>query len=56
VFPSPTGSLGVVPIVQIPVAVLAGVLVALVLAGNLLAALPATVAARSRPGAVLRAE
>jgi len=50
------GSLGVVPIVQVPVAALAGGLAALVLAGNLLAALPATVAARTRPGASLRAE
>ena len=43
------------PIVQVPVAALAGGLAALVLAGNLLAALPATVAARTRPGASLRA-
>ena len=50
------GSLGVVPIVEVPVPALAGGLAAMVLAGNLLAALPATVAARTRPGAVLRAE
>jgi len=50
------GSLGVVPIVEVPVAALAGGLAALVPAGNLLAALPATVAARTRTGAVLRAE
>src|SRR5215831_18805625 len=50
------GSLGVVPIVEVPAAALAGGLAALVLAGNLLAALPAAVAARTRPGAVLRSE
>jgi hypothetical protein len=50
------GSLGVVPIVEVPVAVLAGVLVALVLAGNVLAALPATVAARTRAAVSLRTE
>jgi hypothetical protein len=49
-------SLGVVPIVEVPVLALVLGLVALVLAGNLLAALPATVAARTRPGADLRAE
>ena len=50
------GSLGVVPIVEVPVAALILGLAALVLAGNLLAALPAAVAARTRPGAVLRTE
>ena len=50
------GSLGIVPIVEVPVAALVVGLAALVLAGNLLAALPATVAARTRPGAVLRNE
>jgi putative ABC transport system permease protein len=50
------GSLGVVPIVQVPVAVLADGLAALVLAGNLLASLPAAVAARTRPGVSLRTE
>jgi hypothetical protein len=50
------GSLGVVPIVEVPVAVLIGGLAALVLAGNLLAALPAAVAARTRPGVSLRTE
>jgi hypothetical protein len=49
-------SLGVVPIVEVPVAALVLGLAALVLAGNVLAALPAAVAARTRPGAVLRAE
>ena len=50
------GSLGVVPIVEIPVTALILGLVALVLAGNLLALLPAAVAARTRPGVSLRTE
>ena len=50
------GSLGVAPIVEVPVAALILGLIALVLAGNLLAALPATVAARTRPGVGLRTE
>jgi hypothetical protein len=50
------GSLGIVPIVEVPVAALVLGLAALVLAGNLLASLPATVAARTRPGVSLRAE
>jgi hypothetical protein len=50
------GSLGVVPIVEVPVAALVLGLAALVLAGNLLASLPATVAARTRPGVSLRTE
>jgi ABC-type antimicrobial peptide transport system permease subunit len=50
------GSLGVVPIVEVPVAALILGLAALVLAGNLLAALPAAVAARTRPGVSLRTE
>jgi hypothetical protein len=49
-------SLGVVPIVEIPAFALVLGLAALVLAGNLLASLPATVAARTRPGVSLRAE
>jgi hypothetical protein len=50
------GALGVVPYAEVPVlAILAGLL-ALVLAGNLLAAIPAAMAARTRPGAGLRAE
>ena len=49
-------SLGVVPIVQVPVAALVLGLAALVLAGNLLASLPAAVAARTRAGVSLRAE
>jgi hypothetical protein len=50
------GALGVVPIVEVPLAVLILGLAALVLAGNLLAALPAAVAARTRPAAELRSE
>ena len=50
------GSLGIVPIVEVPVAALILGLVALVLAGNLLASLPAAVAARTRPGVGLRTE
>jgi Adenylate and Guanylate cyclase catalytic domain/FtsX-like permease family len=49
-------SLGVVPVVEVPVPVLVFGLAGLVLVGNLLAALPAAVAARTRPGASLRAE
>jgi hypothetical protein len=45
-----------VPIVEVPVAALILGLVALVLAGNLLAAPPAAVAARTRPGVSLRTE
>jgi hypothetical protein len=45
-----------VPIVQVPVAALILGLAALVLAGNLLASLPAAVAARTRAGVSLRAE
>ncbi len=50
------GSLGIVPVVEVPVAALVLVLAGLVLAGNLLAALPAAVAARTRPAVSLRAE
>ena len=50
------GSLGVVPVVEVSVPVLILGLAALVLAGNLLAALPAAVAARTKPAASLRAE
>ncbi len=49
-------SLGVVPVVEVPVPVLVVGLAGLVLAGNALAALPAAVAARTRPGASLRDE
>jgi hypothetical protein len=50
------GSLGIVPIVEVSVPVLIGGLAVLVVAGNLLAAVPAAVAARTRPAAALRAE
>ncbi len=50
------GSLGIVPVVQVPALVLVLGLAALVLAGNLLASLPAAVAARTRPGVSLRTE
>jgi hypothetical protein len=50
------GSRGIVPIVEVPAAAPILGLVALVLAGNLLAALPAAVAARTRPGVSLRTE
>jgi predicted lysophospholipase L1 biosynthesis ABC-type transport system permease subunit len=50
------GSLGVVPIVEVPVLALVLGLAALVLAGNLLAVLPASVAERTRPGVALRTE
>ena len=50
------GSLGVGPIVEVSVPALVLGLAALVLAGNLLAALPAAVAARTKPAAILRAE
>jgi hypothetical protein len=50
------GSLGVVPIVEVPLAMLIFGLAGLVLVGNLLAELPAAVAARTRPGVELRTE
>ncbi len=50
------GSLGVVPAVEVPLVVLILGLGVLVLAGNLLAALPAAVAARTRPASELRTE
>ncbi len=49
-------SLGVVPVVVVPVFGLALVVAALVATGNLLAAVPAAVAARTRPAAGLRTE
>lgn len=50
------GSLGVVPVTVIPgLALLAG-FIALLLAGNLLTAVPASVAARTTPAVLLRAE
>ena len=49
-------SLGVVPVTVFPgVALLTG-FIALLVAGNLLTAVPATIAARTRPAAVLQAE
>jgi ABC-type antimicrobial peptide transport system permease subunit len=50
------GSLGVVAAVEVSVPALIVMLAALVLAGNLLAALPAAVAARTKAAASLRAE
>jgi predicted lysophospholipase L1 biosynthesis ABC-type transport system permease subunit len=50
------GSLGVVPVVEVPVLALVLGLAALLLAGNLLAALPAALAARTRPATELRTE
>jgi predicted lysophospholipase L1 biosynthesis ABC-type transport system permease subunit len=50
------GSLGAVPVSEVPLAVLILGLAALVAAGNLLASVPAAVAARTPPGAALRAE
>jgi putative ABC transport system permease protein len=50
------GSLGVVPVVEVPALAPVLGLAALVLAGNLLASLPAAVAARTRPGVSLRTE
>jgi|HubBroStandDraft_2_1064218.scaffolds.fasta_scaffold07744_2 hypothetical protein len=50
------GSLGVVPLVEVPLLPLIGGLAILVVAGNMLAALPAMVAARTRPGVGLRTE
>ena len=46
------GSLGVVPVTVIPGPALLAGLAALLLAGNLLTAAPASVAARTRPAAV----
>jgi ABC-type antimicrobial peptide transport system permease subunit len=50
------GSLGVVPVTVIPLAVLVPGAALLLLAGNLLTLAPATVAARTTPAAALRAE
>jgi hypothetical protein len=51
-----TGSLGVVPVAEVPVLVLVLGLAGLVVAGNLLASVPAAIAARTRAGLFLRAE
>src|ERR1700735_3606459 len=50
------GSLGAMPVSEIPVAGLILGLLALVLAGNLLSTGPAAIAARTRPATALRAE
>jgi predicted lysophospholipase L1 biosynthesis ABC-type transport system permease subunit len=50
------GSLGVVPVAEVPVLVLVLGLAGLVVAGNLLASVPAAIAARTRAGLFLRAE
>jgi FtsX-like permease family len=50
------GSLGVVPVTAIPLAVLVLGAAVLLLAGNVLTLAPATVAARTAPAAALRAE
>jgi putative ABC transport system permease protein len=50
------GSLGVNPVTVVPVLLLAAAGAALILAGNLLAAVPAVVALRTDPAAALRAE
>ena len=49
-------SLGVVPVTVVPVPVLLAGFIVLMVAGNLLAALPAAVAARTPPAALLRTE
>jgi hypothetical protein len=49
-------SLGAVPVTVVPVPALLAGFVALLVAGNLLAAGPGAVAARTPPAAVLRAE
>lgn len=49
-------SLGVVPVTVIPALAVAAGFAGLLAAGNLLAAVPASVAARTRPAAALRAE
>jgi ABC-type lipoprotein release transport system permease subunit len=48
-------SLGAVPVTVVPVAALLAGFVALLVTGNLLAAVPGAVAARTRPAALLRA-
>jgi hypothetical protein len=50
------GSLGVVPVTVVPVLVLAAGAAVLAVAGNVLAVVPAAVAARTDPAGVLRAE
>jgi predicted lysophospholipase L1 biosynthesis ABC-type transport system permease subunit len=50
------GSLGVAPVTVVPVLLLAAGGAALIVAGNLLASVPAAVAARTAPASILRAE
>ena len=50
------GSLGVAPVTEVPVLAVFGLLAALILAGNLLASVPATVAARTQPAVTLRTD
>jgi hypothetical protein len=50
------GSIGVVPSPQVPVTLLAGGIAALLIAGNLLSAVPGAVAARITPAEALRSE
>jgi len=50
------GSLGVAPVTEVPVLIVVGLLAALILAGNLLAAVPAALAARTQPAITLRTE
>jgi hypothetical protein len=50
------GSLGVTPVTVLPVLLLGAGVAALIVAGNLLASVPAAVAARTAPGSALRAE
>jgi hypothetical protein len=49
-------SLGAVPVTVVPLPALLAAFLALLVAGNLLAAGPGAVAARTRPAAVLRTE
>ncbi len=50
------GSLGAVPVTEIPVPLLIAGVIALAAAGNLLTSVPAAIAARTRPAVSLRAE
>ena len=50
------GSLGAVPVTEVPLGVLIAGAVALAVAGNLLTSLPAAIAARTRAAALLRAQ
>ncbi len=50
------GSLGAVPVAEVPVPLLIAGVIVLAAAGNLLTSVPAAIAARTRPSASLRAE